>query len=324
MTRVLLGVDGGRTKTVALVAEPAGSIVGAGRAGCADIHAGLSAEPAISEIVRAVEAALTAAGVEASSVSDAVFSLGGADWPEDFELLRSELASRLGIAAPTIVNDAIGAIRTSPTRRDGVAVVVGTGGAIGARNGELRFHLGFWPERMGGSAMGQDALRAIQRSELELQPPTALRDPVLDAYDASSAMDLLHRLTARDARPQTETQLARLAPIVLDAASAGDDAARAIVDQQGRRLGESAGVAARRVGLSDAYALLLAGGVLRHAHADALEREIYRHAPGAELVRASVEPAVGALLLAFDQAGLEPDPARITATTPPASLFASA
>ena len=69
--------------------------------------------------------------------------------------------------------------------------------------------------------------------------------------------------------------------------------------------------------------MLLAGGVLRHPHAEALEREILRHARGAELVRARVEPAVGALLLAFDAAGIEPDPAQLAATTPPATLFAS-
>ena len=324
MTRLLLGVDGGRTKTVALVSQPSGAIVGAGRAGCADIHAERSVEPAIEQIVRATEAALAAAGVAPGSLSHAVFSLAGADWPEDFELLRSALARSLGIAAPTVVNDAIGAIRTAPTRGAGVAVVVGTGGAIAARNGDALFHLGFWPERMGGSAMGQDALRAIQRSELELAAPTGMCEPVLAAYGASSAMDLLHRLTARDRVPQNETQLARLAPIVLDAASAGDAAASAIVDEQGRRLGEAATVSARRVRLAGDYPLLLAGGVLRHPHADALEREILRHAPGAGLVRATVEPAVGALLLAFDEAGFQPDLTLLAATTPPAALFASA
>ena len=323
MKRLLLGVDGGRTKTVALVAEPGGAIVGAGRAGCADIHADRSAEPAIAEIVRAVEAALAVAGAEAASLSHAVFSLAGADWPEDFELLRSELGHRLAIDSPTVVNDSIGAIRTAPTRGVGVGVVVGTGGAIGARNGDALFHLGFWPERMGGSAMGQGALQAIQRSALGLEAPTALCAPVLAAYGAMSAMDLLHRLTARATPPQNETQLARLAPIVLDAARAGDAAASAIVDEQGRRLGEAAGVSARRVGLDDEYPMLLAGGVLRHPHAEALEREILRHARGAELVRARVEPAVGALLLAFDAAGIEPDPAQLAATTPPATLFAS-
>jgi hypothetical protein len=35
----MLGVDGGATKTVALVARPDGSIVGAGRAGCGCIYA---------------------------------------------------------------------------------------------------------------------------------------------------------------------------------------------------------------------------------------------------------------------------------------------
>ena len=47
----LLGVDGGATKTVALVTDGAGEVLGSGRAGSSDIHAeGASAEAAISEL----------------------------------------------------------------------------------------------------------------------------------------------------------------------------------------------------------------------------------------------------------------------------------
>ena len=40
MRHLLLGVDGGATKTVALIAEPDGTIVGFARNGSSDIHAG--------------------------------------------------------------------------------------------------------------------------------------------------------------------------------------------------------------------------------------------------------------------------------------------
>ena len=58
----ILGVDGGNTKTIALVARIDGTIVGAGRGGCGDIYGGAGPSGAIAEIERAVLGALTAAG----------------------------------------------------------------------------------------------------------------------------------------------------------------------------------------------------------------------------------------------------------------------
>ena len=45
-------------------------------------------EPALVEIVRACEKALAAAGASSSDLAASAFSLAGADWPEDFVLLR--------------------------------------------------------------------------------------------------------------------------------------------------------------------------------------------------------------------------------------------
>ena len=58
----VVGVDGGNTKTIALVATIDGTVVGAGRAGCADIYAWPAAASAIEQVVAAAEAALSAAG----------------------------------------------------------------------------------------------------------------------------------------------------------------------------------------------------------------------------------------------------------------------
>ena len=99
MAGLLLGADGGNTKTIALVAGRDGTILGAGRAGTSDLYNAVSVGAAIGAIGAAVAAALDAAGASAADVEAACFSLAGADWPEDFELLRRELRRRSAFPA---------------------------------------------------------------------------------------------------------------------------------------------------------------------------------------------------------------------------------
>ncbi|MDX6377453.1 MAG: hypothetical protein QOE98_1756, partial [Gaiellaceae bacterium] len=128
---LVLGLDGGNTKTVALVAQGDGTVLGAGRAGCADIYGAITPEAAIEAIAGAAQQALDAAGAKGSDLDAAVFCLAGADWPEDFELHRRELTARLGLRqSATVFNDAIASLRAGTPDAVGVAAVVGTGGAI--------------------------------------------------------------------------------------------------------------------------------------------------------------------------------------------------
>src|SRR5215207_8247762 len=108
---LVLGVDGGNTKTLALVARGDGVIIGTGRAGCGDIYGATSLAAAIAEIEHAVHAALTEAGIQSTELSAGAFSLAGADWPEDFRLLEDAMRARGYGQNIRIVNDAIGALR---------------------------------------------------------------------------------------------------------------------------------------------------------------------------------------------------------------------
>jgi N-acetylglucosamine kinase-like BadF-type ATPase len=153
---LLVGVDGGNTKTVALVAAPDGTIIGSGRAGRSDIYNSASIEAALGEVKSATTRALSAAGAAGADVAAACLGLAGADWPEDFELLRGELQPRLELPSPPLIlNDAIAPIRAGSTDGVGVSVVIGTYGVAGARNprGEV-FHLGFWPDSTGARPLG--------------------------------------------------------------------------------------------------------------------------------------------------------------------------
>lgn len=326
---LVLGVDGGNTKTLALVARSDGGIIGTGRAGCGDIYGATSPAAAIAEIEHAVEAALAEAGVQSFELSTCAFSLAGADWPEDFRLLEASMRARGYGQNILIANDAMGALRAGSPEGTGVVVACGTGAAIGARGPDGRvWHSSFWQEPQGAGELSTRALRAVYRAELGIDPPTTLTERILEAFGTRSVEEVLHRMTARDfPQPENRRQLVR--PL-FDAADAGDVSARQIVISHGKALGDYAIVAARQVGLLEApFTLVLTGGVLRHPSPllrDALVARVHEAAPGARAIQSRFEPAVGAVFLALDLECIESDPAlleRLESTLPGAAFFAT-
>ena len=305
MNDLLLGVDGGNTKTIAIIARADGTVLGSGPAGCSDVHNAVSPEAALDEVASAVRGALEAASARPVDLAAAAFSLAGADWPEDVVLLRTGLAARLELPAETVVvNDAIGAIRSGTDDGVGVAAVCGTGGAVGARNrrGEV-FHLGFWPDGTGASTLGSEGLAAVWRAAIGVGPETSLTARALDRWSATDPLSLLHAFNWIG-RPAPARGL--FAEAVLDEAAAGDPVANEIVERTGGHLGDYARVAAERTGqLGSPFPLVLTGGVLRHP-SSRLRESILARVPGAEPVYPTLEPVAGAVLLAADQAGARP------------------
>lgn len=316
MSSLLLGVDGGNTKTVAVVVTGEAELLGTGRAGCGDIHNAPGPESALGEIAAAVSAALAEAGAGAGDLAAAAFSLAGADWPEDFDYLRRELIRRLALPEdPVIVNDAVGGLRSGTDDMVGVAVVVGTYAAVAGRNaaGEV-FHLGFWPDSTGAYALGSQALAAIWRDMLGLGPGTTLLGRALERWGCEDAEELLHALTRVDAPGESEA--GRFADAVLDEADAGDRVAREIVEIVAGRMGDYAQVCAVRTGQDGApFPLVLCGSVLRHS-SPRLRSALLSRVPDGEPVYPDVEPVAGAVLLAADRVGARPDLARLGALSP--------
>jgi N-acetylglucosamine kinase-like BadF-type ATPase len=317
MSRLLLGVDAGNTKTVAVVVTEDGAVVGSGRGACGDIHAAPGPAAAVDQIVGAASAALDAAGAAAADLAAAGFSLAGADWPEDFTYLVGELRERLSLRVePEVVNDAVGGLRSGSEDMIGVSVVIGTHVALAGRNaaGDL-FHLGFWPDSTGAHGLGSLGLAAILRHMLGLGPETSLTGRALARWDARDPEELLHLLT-RVGAPE-ETRVARFADAVLDEAEAGDRVAGTIVQTVAGRMGDYARVCAERTGLlGDPFALVLCGSVLRHP-SPLLRSTILSRVPDGEPVYPEVEPVAGAVLLAADRIGARP---ALTALRAPLAL----
>jgi len=318
---LLLGVDGGATKTVALIADDEGRILGAGRSGSSDIHAAEDPWEAVDRVAVAVRQAAASAGVATAALGPCTFSLCGADWPEDAELYATGLMARLSLPAlPVVLNDALGALRAGTPDGVGVSLVIGTGGAIGARGPDGRtWFSGFRLEPSGAVGLGRSAYELLLRGEYADGPVPAFQPAALAALDVPSVDALVHALTARDGLG--EHGLGRLAAVLLEAEHEGDPQARAIVAAHASMLAAYVRGAARRVGLPvEGATLVVTGGVLRHHCTDLLDG-VAREVPGFRMLRATVEPVYGALLGSADAAGLRLGADGLRATGPGAAFF---
>src|SRR2546421_2550691 len=331
----VLGVDGGNTKTIALVASLDGTILGAGRGGCGDIYnapAGTrwpdSASAAVANIEYAVTSALEEAGIGASDLITGVFNMAGADWPEDFAYLQAALEERGFGRTIAVQNDAMGVLHAGSSDDTGVSVVCGTGAATGARAPDGRYwHSSVWQDQVQGSSMmAQKALDAVYLAELGIEHPTSLSARFLDFFNLETVEEMLHLFTGRV--HQHTHRIDHLTPLLLDEAQAGDEITTRIVLWHGNMLGKYALAAARKVGIEGtAFTLVLAGGVFRHPSQllpDAIIDCVRTTSPLVRPTRCRFEPIVGVLFTALDAARLAIDDALVqtsVATIPEPALF---
>jgi N-acetylglucosamine kinase-like BadF-type ATPase len=313
--RCVLAVDGGNSKTLALVATLDGTILSVERGACGDIYNATPTEAAPDPTAAALEnveltvaTALRTASVTRDDIIVSVFNMAGADWPEDIAFWRDSMTER-GIGEQVIAqNDALGVLYLGASDAVGVSIVCGTGAATGARSADGRiWHSSYWQDEWHGSThLGQKTLLAIYRSELGLEPPTALTQRVLAHFGAASVEDVLHLFHNRRHEPSED--IGRLAPVLLDAADAGDEVALQVVREHGAGLGNIARVAMRKVGLENAAVpLVLAGGVFRHPTTvleDAIVATLRQTAPAIRPMRSPAEPIIGVMLQALSTAGV--------------------
>jgi len=305
MSTYVVGVDGGTTKTIALVADERGRILGAGRGGNSN-WTGPDVEIPMRVVVATVQQALNQAGLTGDDVAVGVFGLAGADWPEDYER-RQAVLERSGIARQVIVrNDAIVGWRASTHQRYGVVIAAGTGSntCILTPDGH-EWCYGYYVDVGGAWDLAQEAIRAVLREEDGRGPSTSLTSIVLNALGYASAEAMLR---ARIAGQLEDEAVALLCPLVFEAADAGDEVAVEIVVQHGLALAEYATAAIRRFGMQDLeFDVVLCGSVFKGRGPlliDTITQAIHRVAPRTHIVRAQFEPAVGGVLLALDALGV--------------------
>ena len=235
MARFYLGVDGGQSSTIALIADETGRIVGQGNGGpCNHVGTVEGRAKFLSAVGDCLEQACRDAGVDPALVRFAAACLGFSGGAADKEAFAREL---IHSGRYKITHDAEIALTGATAGEPGIIVIAGTGSIAFGRNAEGRLaRAGGWGYIFGDEGGGFDITRRALRAALQYEegwgPETSLHALLPRAMNASSANELMHRFYAGVPR----TQIAALARIVNEAASGGDAIAIEILTRAARKL----------------------------------------------------------------------------------------
>jgi len=213
---LLLGVDGGGTGCRARLTDHAGTLLGEGSAGPANIRFGLSA--AFTQILRATDQCLAQAGVTpAQQPIVACLALAGVG---DLTAGDEMIAHPHPFASMVCTSDAHAACVGAHAGRDGGIVIVGTG-SIGWANLAGQSHrVGGWgfptSDEGSGAWLGSEAIRRVLWASDGLLPWTDFLLAVFRRFDSDPHAIVRWTSTARP------RDYASLAPSIVEHAATGD------------------------------------------------------------------------------------------------------
>jgi N-acetylmuramic acid 6-phosphate etherase len=295
--RLVLGVDGGGTHTVALLATPTADgwkLLGRGEGGPGNRQAA-GHNAAMASISEATGRAFAAAGVKRRPVDAACLGLAGAGRPDDQAAVRDWALGAKLAESVEVCGDSALLLAAGTPEGWGVAVVAGTGSMAFARSPDGRTaRAGGWGYLLGdegsGYAVALAGLRAAVRAADGRGPATRLVDGFLEQLRLCRADDLVG-VVHRSDRPA----LAALAAVVV--AAADDPVADGILADAAGELAAAVAAAARPLGLGSPLPLALAGGMLASApgYRERLMEALAARGLTADPVALVGEPAEGAV-----------------------------
>jgi N-acetylglucosamine kinase-like BadF-type ATPase len=301
--RYVVGVDGGGTRTTAVVyGEDAGPLASAS-SGPAN-HRSVGVESAAANVATAVGGALRAAELPLEGASAIGLCLAGFD--TDLDLPVPQRAVRLldYSGAVLMENDVIGAWAGATEAGAGVVVIAGTGStALGMNTRGDLWRTDGWDYILGDSGSGYDigrsGIRAAMRALDGRIPPTLLARELGTAFGVADA-EGMRRLV--DGGKFGKVEIASFAARVSKAADDGDDLARGILAAAGADLAEQARAVIARLDMArDTFPVAVVGSVFTSAPwvTKPFGRLIKQLAPHALIRAPQYAPEVGAAILAL-------------------------
>jgi N-acetylglucosamine kinase-like BadF-type ATPase len=294
---LIVGADGGNSKTELVVATDEGQPVAYVRGPGSNSHA-----VGAAGCIDVVESLLRQAAGGAVPLQGAFF-LCGADVPGDIAELTDEVARRRLVERAIVDNDTFALLRAGTDSPDAVAVICGSGiNSVGRAAGgrvvrypSLGWETGDWG---GGEALGREALYFAARAEDGRGEPTVLVDVIRSHFGLSLA-EVGQAIHYKRLRAE---HLGHLAPAVI-AAAVDDPVAARLVERLADEVVLLVRRALRDLKLQGAD-VVLGGGLLREApFVSEVVVRLARRAPSARPIVAVDPPVLGAALAALDAAG---------------------
>jgi N-acetylglucosamine kinase len=298
-----LGVDGGASKTAALVIDEHGAQLGRGVAGGSN-HLRVGIEEATRNIERAVNIALVEAGIAIRHIEYAYCGIAGADHPAHHQRVVEALRIFFPRGNFVVDTDARVALTGAVGFGSGVVIIAGTGSvAFGRNEAGQEARAGGWGPTLGDEGSGfwiaREGLSAIVRAHDGRGFQTKMTELLCYDYDMCSPEELPRMVYANTTHAD---DIARYGKLVIEAAQLGDGIARDILERGGSELAECVLAVARKLHITDTeFPVAYVGGAF-HAGEQLLgpmRLRLQRDAPGASLIPPKHPPHEGAAMLAM-------------------------
>lgn len=271
-TAYYLGVDGGGSKTLAVIVNEHGIEVGRGLAGGAN-HYSLGLETAVRNVRAAAAQALQAAGCSLP-LRRAWLGMAGIDRRADHDLLLPYLRD---LGEQVLLTNDGELLLAGLENAVGVVLISGTGSIALARDANgRRARSGGWGHILGdegsGYVIAQQALQAVVRASDGRGPQTALRERILRAWDLHDTDELIGDIYGEPEK----AKIASLSSWVMIAARAGDQVAATIIQHAARELALAVQAVCQALGFTRQEVPIALGGGLLINEADFCTQVIHQ------------------------------------------------
>jgi N-acetylglucosamine kinase-like BadF-type ATPase len=317
--KYILGVDGGGTKTLAAIADLDGNVRAASRTGASNFQSWGTVRAGI-ELKKAINGVVKKARISPKNLVFATYGIAGADRDDDFDIVHSYLQPANPAAQYMITNDTTIALRAGTATGSGVALIGGTG------SNTIGFSENLEQKKVGGlGSLSGDAGSAIDLAEKAVVaamrdfdgrgPKTLLNKMLCERLGIAKIEDIIAFFYVDDFKP---IEIGDYAPVLFEAANAGDKVALKILRSTGKEVGHGAVACIRSLfKKQDSFRVVLGGSVYQRGAnptmIDALSQIILSRYPNAEIVKLKAEPALGAMLWSMDNARGKPTSKKLTA-----------
>ncbi|HEY0753278.1 MAG TPA: BadF/BadG/BcrA/BcrD ATPase family protein [Ktedonobacteraceae bacterium] len=267
-----LGVDGGGSKTLAIIVNERGEEIGRGLAGGANYNS-IGLDAAVQNVRAAVEQAERAANRH-QPFRRAWLGLAGIDRRADHNLLLPYLR---GFAEQVRLTNDGELLLAGLENAVGVVLISGTGSiALGRDVDGRRARSGGWGHLLGDEGSGyiiaQQALQAVVRASDGRGPQTALRERILRAWNLQNTDELIGEIYGEP----DKAKIASLSSWVMISARAGDQVAATIIQHAARELALAVNAVCQALGFSHQEIPLALGGGLLINEADFCTQVIHQ------------------------------------------------
>lgn len=305
---LFLGADGGGTKTHVVLLDESNNFVAEGFAGASNpLRVGV--ETAVSNIIKATDAACDAANRTRGDIVSAALGLAGVRREDLRRTVRESFLKRLRVKKIEVTTDAaIALYGVTFGAVAGLVVIAGTGSICMGRNtsGEMQTAGGWGPiagDEGGGAGIARRALQAIAKASDGREPLTDLSGAAIEYFRAGRLEDLAVAIYA----PTVDNaKIAGFARFVVETAKNGDETAIEILREAGGELGLAARAVIEKLKLkSQKFPVGCVGGIFKAGEliTEPLMKTIHESAPKSFLAAPKLVPAHAAAQLAFENFG---------------------